>query len=190
MLIRQTLRPVKRLWESLRYRSLVGSRGILIYDEPAINSLYRDLLAADLYRELRRVHPWLCFPIFPAGGAADYKLIYLLGRVLSELRPPSVLEFGAGETTKLLSTYASHSGARAVTVEHDSSWVLSASRHSAHEFVHAPLEGAWYTASHLPEGKFEVVVVDWAIGFPTTFEGRSSRGSPTTPCRRMARYMG
>lgn len=61
---------------------------------------------------------------YPGGWAADYKLLTTIYRLLNDFRPKAVLEFGMGETTKMLSAYASElePGAVVYTVEHNPEW--------------------------------------------------------------------
>jgi hypothetical protein len=59
----------------------------------------------------------------PGGWAVDYGVLYTLFRVLNEYRPTNVLEFGLGESSKLIHQYASFfDNVQALTVEHDTKW--------------------------------------------------------------------
>jgi hypothetical protein len=55
-------------------------------------------------------------------AAANYSFMYILFRVLSEVKPQNILEFGLGQTTKMTSQYAKDSIQHDV-IEHDQSWI-------------------------------------------------------------------
>ncbi|MBL8190071.1 MAG: hypothetical protein JNK38_18800 [Acidobacteria bacterium] len=169
-----------RAWQrDWRYHKVVKANSLPLYAETIAESLYRDLIAVELFRELRLNAQWLNATLIPTGGAADYKRLYLLLRVLTELSPGSVIEFGAGQTTKILSAYKRHSGADVVTIEHDPFWSeqvqqsLSTSTYQLHccpliEF-NSPVFGSyhWYDLSKAGEigsRKFNVFLIDGPVG--------------------------
>lgn len=68
--------------------------------------------------------PWLKYKSFSLGGwAADYGLMYTIFRTLNAMRPMNILEFGLGQTSKMLHQYAKYFNANAITCEHDEKWV-------------------------------------------------------------------
>lgn len=61
---------------------------------------------------------------FPGRWAAGYAFLYVLYRILDEVKPQKILELGLGQTTKLISQYASSEvGVEHTVVEHDPEWV-------------------------------------------------------------------
>lgn len=67
---------------------------------------------------------WLKYKSFsPGGWAADYGLLYTLYRVLDSIKPKSIVEFGLGQTSKMVHQFANFYNAYAITFEHDKSWV-------------------------------------------------------------------
>lgn len=67
---------------------------------------------------------WLQYKSFsPGAWAADYGLLYTLYRVLNGMKPQSIIEFGLGQSSKMIHQYAKHYGAKAITCEHDSKWI-------------------------------------------------------------------
>jgi hypothetical protein len=68
---------------------------------------------------------WLKYKNFsPVGFAVAYSCLYTLFRVLNETRPTSILEFGLGQSSKLIHQYAAFfTDARAITCEHDTGWI-------------------------------------------------------------------
>jgi len=163
-----------------RYFWLARQRGIDYYSEPELDRLYRDVCAIDLLQRVQVAYPWIPTSLFPGGGAADHKFLYVLGRALGEFRFRSILECGAGETTRLLDAFARHSGHRVTTLEHDGDWVqrVLGTRGLAdtHSMLHCPLvtyednlvgRYVWYDttrlASQLAE-RFDLFVIDGPAG--------------------------
>ncbi len=68
--------------------------------------------------------PWLKYKSFSLGEwAADYGLMYTIFRTLNAMRPENILEFGLGQTSKMIHQYANYFNANAITCEHDEKWV-------------------------------------------------------------------
>lgn len=164
-----------------RYHAVVKNNGILLYEESSVTSLHRDLLAIDLYKSLRGENDWMPGALLPVGGAADYKILYLIARLLVDHGIHDIIEFGAGQSSILLSGFAKHSGARVVTIEHDAAWaerVASRTQAPSHQVIHCPLtqqrsteQGncAWYDLSNagiLGRQRFELLIVDGPVGLP------------------------
>ena len=65
--------------------------------------------------------------LHPGRWAANYSFLYILLRVLNDVRPSKILEFGLGESSKLISTYAEQNKdlVRYDIIEHDKNWVSS-----------------------------------------------------------------
>lgn len=57
--------------------------------------------------------------------AANYSLLYILYRILNEVKPAAILELGLGETTKLFQEYLKNHNVNAycMTVEHNQEWI-------------------------------------------------------------------
>lgn len=57
--------------------------------------------------------------------AGNYSFFYVLNRILYDYKPQKILEFGLGESTKLISTYVEHHLDNAVhkIFEHDKNWI-------------------------------------------------------------------
>lgn len=67
---------------------------------------------------------WLKYKSFSPGvWAADYGLLYTLYRVLDGMKPKSILEFGLGQSSKLIHQYADYFQIPAITCEHDRNWI-------------------------------------------------------------------
>ena len=74
-------------------------------------------------------------PLYPTAAAANYSLLYLLLRSLTELPVERGLELGMGQSSYLFSALCPE----AVSVDHDPSWVASMSAELKHASIHAPL---------------------------------------------------
>ncbi|MDR3117202.1 MAG: hypothetical protein LBT98_01375 [Puniceicoccales bacterium] len=61
--------------------------------------------------------------LFPGRGAIGYGALYVIYRVLDEIRPHCVLECGSGESTKMFVQYAEFFGADLTVAEHSPFWL-------------------------------------------------------------------
>ena len=60
----------------------------------------------------------------PGRWAVGYPYLYVLYRVLNEMRPQGILDLGAGQSTRMIAQYVrSHHAAKHVVVEHDEEWL-------------------------------------------------------------------
>jgi hypothetical protein len=68
---------------------------------------------------------WLHNIAFSAGRwAVGYQYLYIMYRVLNEIRPKRILELGLGQSTRMLGQYASaYEDVEHFIVEHDSDWI-------------------------------------------------------------------
>ena len=99
------------------------------------NSLERkldELIWCEVYHDTIRGSEWLSpdLPFSPGRGAIGYPVMYVLYRILNEVKPKSILELGMGQTTKLIGSYAAYyKGCSHKIVEHDESWIEFFSNH-------------------------------------------------------------
>lgn len=62
--------------------------------------------------------------ISPGRAAVGYPLIYVMYRILNEVKPINILEFGLGQSTKILLQYGKwNNQANITTVEHSYEWI-------------------------------------------------------------------
>ena len=91
-----------------------------------ITEIYRfenELLNAQRFNSTIIDSEWFRYRnLSPGKYAVDYTFFYTLYRVLSSVKPKRVLEFGLGQSSKMLHQYADFYDAYAVTVEHDPLW--------------------------------------------------------------------
>lgn len=100
-------------------------------------------------------------PLFPIQSAANYSLLYLILRTITELRPARTLELGAGQSTLLLDTILAD-GQECVSMETDEMWAEKLAAHVRHQVLHSSVTNGRYDLR--PEGKFNFVIVDGPIG--------------------------
>lgn len=143
--------------------------------EPALEVVYRDLFLRELAR--------LCEEdrFFPTGGAANYSLLYLILRIGSELRPMSVLDIGAGQTSLLWDMLRRRGFVGDVlTLENDADWAARIGAQVSHKILVTPLRATaiggrttmTYDWAAAKVGRcFDVIVCDGPRGTP-----RHSRG--------------
>lgn len=85
----------------------------------------QEILKANLFRDIIYDSEWLKFKSFaPGGWAVDYGVMFTLYRVLNEMRPKNIIEFGLGQSSKLLHQYGNYyHDTKVVTIEHNSDWI-------------------------------------------------------------------
>lgn len=96
-------------------------RNILAGSSPREDEIYWGLI----FNSAIASSDWLRNKSFyPGRWAAGYPLLYVLYRIYNDLKPRAVLEFGLGETTKLLAQYKrAHPDACARVIEQDRNWL-------------------------------------------------------------------
>lgn len=88
-------------------------------------TIQRETLKAILFRDTICDSEWLKVKSFsPGGWAIDYGVMYTLYRVLNDIKPKNVIEFGLGQSSKLLHQYGTYyKDAMVLTCEHNENWV-------------------------------------------------------------------
>jgi hypothetical protein len=67
---------------------------------------------------------WLKYKGFSFGGwAMDAFSLHNLFRILNDVKPKNIVEFGLGQSSKIVHQYAEFYKANALTVEHDTVWI-------------------------------------------------------------------
>jgi hypothetical protein len=88
------------------------------------NKILNELNWANIFNNTVNGSQWLVNKNFSPGRfAIGYPLLYVLFRILDEIKPKRILEFGLGESSKLFHQYAVYfSDAQVTTLEHDLDW--------------------------------------------------------------------
>jgi len=86
--------------------------------------LQTELWFANVFNSTIATSAWLFDKSFsPRGSAANYSMLYALYRLLDEFQPKSILEIGMGQTTKMISQYASYKKVSHYVVEHNKVYI-------------------------------------------------------------------
>jgi hypothetical protein len=103
---------------------------------------------AHIYHDTIRDREWLKnLAISPGGSwAANYSFLYVLVRVLSDYKPNKIIEFGLGESSKIVSSFLNNElqNSTHLIIEQDETWIeafrsrFNLSKNS--ELLHLPLE--------------------------------------------------
>lgn len=87
----------------------------------------REILKSQIFHDTIKESVWLKYQDFsPGSWAVDYGLLYTLYRVLNDVHPQNILEFGLGQSSKMIYQYVSFNednDTNAITVEHDGDWI-------------------------------------------------------------------
>ena len=160
----------RALNKAYHHRGVIGA---LYKTKPGMEVIYRDLFV----RELTRVG--IEDDFFPVGGAANYSLLYLILRALTEFPVAAILEVGAGQTTLLIDKVTTVLNRKfdILTLEHDPAWVQHIRQQVASDVRHCllePLQVArrrvdYYADPKIDGRKFDLMVLDG----PTAFDFRS-----------------
>jgi hypothetical protein len=84
-----------------------------------------EALWSHVFRDTISSSEWLQDKAFsPGRWAVGYPYLYVLFRVLNEIRPRRVLELGLGQSTRMIAQYAEASDdVRHTVIEHDAEWI-------------------------------------------------------------------
>lgn len=84
-----------------------------------------EILWAHIFNNTIQGSTWLTESSFsPGRWAMGYPELYVLYRVLDEIKPKSILELGLGQSTKMITQYVKEDCAvQHYVVEHDESWI-------------------------------------------------------------------
>lgn len=87
-------------------------------------AIQAEILRAQIFNNTITDSEWLKYRSFsPGEWAAGYGLLYTIFRTLDSVKPESLVEFGLGQSSKMVHQYADFYKKKAVTIEHDEQWV-------------------------------------------------------------------
>ncbi len=78
-------------------------------------------------------------PFYATRGAANFSLLYLLLRCMTELPVRRMVELGAGQSSLLIDCLARGRAVQCLSVEHDPGWAERITGQVAHDVLLAPL---------------------------------------------------
>ena len=86
--------------------------------------LISEIYWANVFRDTIQDSAWLKNKSFsPGRWAVNYVGLYVIYRILNDMKPKSVLEFGLGQSSKITTQYAKHFDAKLKIVEHNQPWI-------------------------------------------------------------------
>jgi hypothetical protein len=96
-----------------------------LVDDIGIAKDLQKLMNAQLFRGIIEDCEWLKYKSFaPGGWAMDNAALYTIFRILNDVKPNNILEFGLGQSSKMVHQYATFSqNTTALTIEHDHDWI-------------------------------------------------------------------
>jgi hypothetical protein len=105
-------------------RKVVNIIRKIIGTQRAIQGI-QTILNMQLFRSVIEDSAWLKYRSFtPGGWAMDNAALYTLFRILNDVKPKRILEFGLGQSSKMVHQYAAFSeNAAALTIEHNNNWI-------------------------------------------------------------------
>lgn len=96
-------------------------------DHQHMEKLLLENIMAHVFEDSINSIAWIKSKSFsPRGGAANYSLLYIMFRVLNDIQPRSIIEFGIGQSSKLTSqyvTYGTEIDTHLTLVENDPTWI-------------------------------------------------------------------
>lgn len=106
-----------------RIKNIIAEFRQQLKDIKAQNS---ELEWANIYHDTIRGRKWLNeLSLSPGRWAGNYSLFYILTRILSDYKPTKIIEFGLGESSKIISSFVDNElpNSEHFIIEHDINWV-------------------------------------------------------------------
>lgn len=96
-----------------------------IQDLSKKNNLYnQEMLYAQRFNDTIRGSNWLIKKNFSLNkSSASYSFLYVLFRVLDEIKPNNILELGLGQSSKITTQYAKFNNSNLKIIESDKDWI-------------------------------------------------------------------
>lgn len=179
----QILQDEKKCLENLLsdQRAEIEKADLIICSSQELISKTNEVIWGQIFNNTITNSKWLEDKTFsPGRWAVGYQFLYVMYRVLNEVRPKKILELGLGQTTRMISQYAAaDSQVSHKVVEHDINWevffkrdfVLSAQTN----LIHLPLIEKCYQDDKLyayqnfkevfSNDKFDFISIDGPFGF-------------------------
>lgn len=89
-----------------------------------IIKLLKENLYASRFNSSIQDSNWLKYKSFsPGGWAVDYSFLFVLYKILNDMQPSEIIEFGLGQSSKMIHQYSTYFKKNAVTIEDDEDWM-------------------------------------------------------------------
>lgn len=109
-----------------KINKILGKKENNKHTPPSIRLEIREGVWAQIFHDTIKDRSWLFnLSISPGRWAGNYSFFYLLVRILGDYKPERILEFGLGESSKLISAFIKNdlSTSRHDVLEHNSEWI-------------------------------------------------------------------
>lgn len=121
------------------------------------------------------------------NAASNYSFMYILFRILDEVQPKNILEFGLGQTSKMTTQYAnSFSNSKLLIIENDQIWIdkfseklnlnenIDIIQRGIEKFTHNDTENERYSDLDeiVKDSKYDLIIIDGPLGYTTVPEPR------------------
>lgn len=145
----------------------------------SIQNQNQTIINAQLFRGIIQDSDWLKYKSFaPGGSAVDNAGLYTLYRILNDMKPNKILEFGLGQSSKMVHQYANYfQNTYALTVEHDPDWTnffcSGLDKNITTNIIHLDLETISYKEKQtltykkideLDTKSFDFIIIDGPFG--------------------------
>ena len=119
---------MRKIWhfllEHLRINKIIEKQDKILGSQDKIFGLQTEILYAQRFNNTIMDSDWLKYRSFsPGRWAVDYSFLFVLFKILNSMRPSNIIEFGLGQSSKMIHQYASYYQKDAITIEHDKDWV-------------------------------------------------------------------
>jgi hypothetical protein len=136
-------------------------------------NIFHDSIRGKKYLEM--------LPINIGRWAGNYPFFYVLNRILNDMKPKSILEFGLGESTKFISAYLDNYliDTKHIVIEQDENWkhiFLKNFKPSKHiQIIVCPIEklsikgfeiNSYQGINQMITEKFDLYIIDGPYGSP------------------------
>lgn len=119
---------MKRLINEFRMRNetVKSQNEYLKSQNEFIKAQNAELEWANIYRDTIKDRVWLkSLAISPGRWAGNYSFFYILVRVLTDCKPQKIIEFGLGESSKVVSSFLENEllNSNHLIIEQDANWI-------------------------------------------------------------------
>lgn len=164
------LKKIKRLLNEFRIR------------DENLKTQNAELEWAHIYHDTIKDKAWLKnLAVSPGRWAANYSFFYILVRILSDYKPKRIIEFGLGESSKIVSSFLNNEliDSTHLIIEQDEVWIDAFQSRfklsSKSEMLHLPLEvktvkeypvRSYDNIQNIVKETFDLYIVDGPNGSP------------------------
>lgn len=158
----------------IKYHWLIKSKHINFYKDTQQQILYKELISLE-FSKILFANKNIPFELICNGGTIDYKMVYLLSRIIKEIKSiHNIIEFGVGISTILFLKLCNYNNMKIISVDHSQHWIMEISEeinNPNHNFIltrlkeynYGKMKYTWYDYDTLEpayKNKFNLILVD------------------------------